>query len=114
MVVCILDCLVVCSALCGFVSFLDILVSPRAQARSSSVSSSQVDSLSDPTESEPGFSENDSEGEEQSANFKAIPDANVYQLIAHIEQEYELELSPELYQRSKFFWGGGANCKLGT
>ena len=36
MVVRVLDCLVVRSALCGFASFLDILVLPRAQARSSS------------------------------------------------------------------------------
>ena len=32
----VLDCLVVCSALCGFASFLDISVLPRALARSSS------------------------------------------------------------------------------
>ena len=35
-VVRVLDCLVVCSALCGFASFLDISVLPHALARSSS------------------------------------------------------------------------------
>ena len=70
-------------------------------------SSSQADSLSDPAESEPGFFEDDSEGEGEFADFKAIADADVCQLIARIEQEYELELSRELYQMSKFFFLGG-------